>query len=155
MRGYFGIMAENSCELNGNGEKVKIENPAEHMLWQPRNDGALKQEPLWHLRVSVLKDQEGQGDAPSRRFAFKSMHHLTHAVNQLESAFSDTFELRKCGVETPDAQGGRVNDGGTVNITIEFDTETAKQGWSKFLKTLGDLEDEWQREAEHEGLSVL
>jgi hypothetical protein len=68
MRGYFGIMAENSCELNGNGEKVKIENPAKHMLWQPRNDRALKQEPLWHLRVSVLKDQEGQGDAPSRRF---------------------------------------------------------------------------------------
>lgn len=34
------------------------------------------------------------------------MHHLTHAANQLESAFSNTFELRKCGVETPDAQGG-------------------------------------------------
>jgi hypothetical protein len=67
MRGYFGIMAENSCEVNGNGEKVNIENAAKHLLWQPRSDTP-KQEPLWHLRVSVLKDQEGRGDAPSRRF---------------------------------------------------------------------------------------
>jgi hypothetical protein len=148
-------MAENSCELNGNGEKVKLENAAKHLLWQPRNDGTPKQEPLWHLQVSVLKDQEGRGDAPSRRFAFKSMHHLTHAANQLESAFSDTFELRKCGVETPDAQGGRVNDGRSENITIEFDTKTAKNGWSEFLTSLRDLEDEWEREAQHEGLSVL
>ncbi len=68
MRGYFGIMAEDSCEVNGNGDKVNIENAAKHMLWQPRNDSALKPEPLWHLRVSVLRDQEGRGDAPSRRF---------------------------------------------------------------------------------------
>jgi hypothetical protein len=61
-------MAENSCELNGNGEKVKLENAAKYLLWQPRNDGIPKQEPLWHLQVSVLKDQEGRGDAPSRRF---------------------------------------------------------------------------------------
>lgn len=67
MRGYFGIMAENSCEVNGNGERVKIENAAKHLLWQPRSDSP-KQEPMWHLRVSVLKDQEGRGDAPSRRF---------------------------------------------------------------------------------------
>jgi len=74
MRGYFGIMAENSCEINGNGEKVTIENTAKHLLWQPRNDSIPKQEPLWHLRVSVLKNQEGRGDAPSRRFVSSSSH---------------------------------------------------------------------------------
>ena len=68
MRGYYGIMAENSCELNGNGEKVKVENAAKHTLWQPHNDGNSRPEPLWHLRVSVLRDQEGRGDALSRRF---------------------------------------------------------------------------------------
>jgi hypothetical protein len=68
MKGYFGIMSDNSCELNGNGERIKIENAAKHMLWTPRNEDTPKQEPLWHLRVSVLKDQEGRGDAPSRRF---------------------------------------------------------------------------------------
>jgi hypothetical protein len=68
MRGYLGIMSDNSCELNGNGERVKIENAAKHMLWQPRNESSPKQEPLWHLRVSVLKDKEGRGDVPSRRF---------------------------------------------------------------------------------------
>jgi hypothetical protein len=68
MRGYFGMMSENSCDVNGNGERVKIDNAAKHLLWQPRNEGTPKEEPLWHLRVSVLKDQEGRGDAPSRRF---------------------------------------------------------------------------------------
>jgi hypothetical protein len=58
-------------------------------------------------------------------------------------------------VETPDAQGGRVNDGRSENITIEFDTKTAKMGWSEFLTSLRVLEDEWEREAQHEGLSVL
>ena len=83
------------------------------------------------------------------------MHHLTHAANQLESAFSQTFELRKCGVEMPDAQGGRVNDGRSENITIEFDSDTSKGGWTEFLKTLRALEDEWEREGEHDGLSLL
>ncbi len=68
MRGYIEIMSENSCDINGNGERVKIENAAKRLLWQPQNDGIPKAEPLWHLRVSVLKDQEGRGDAPSRRF---------------------------------------------------------------------------------------
>jgi len=148
-------MSDNSCERNGNGEKVSIQNTAKHILWQPRNEGTPKQEPLWHLRVSVLKDQEGRGDVPSRRFAFKSMHHLTHAANQLEAAFGDIFELRKCGVELPDAQGGRVNDGRSENITIEFDSEKSKLGWTAFLEKLGALEDEWEREGQHEGLSLL
>jgi hypothetical protein len=83
------------------------------------------------------------------------MHHLTHAANQLESAFSDTFEIRKCGVETPNDQGERVNDGRSENITIEFDSDTAKEGWAEFLGRLRALEEEWEREEQHEGLSVL
>ena len=66
MRGYFGIMTDNACQINGNGEKIRFESPAKH-LWQPRPETPVK-EPLWHLRVSVLKDQEGRADVPSRRF---------------------------------------------------------------------------------------
>jgi hypothetical protein len=68
MRGYFGIMSStdnNSVDLNGNGEKVCLEN--HHHLWEPKS-GVQTLEPLWHLRLSVLKDQEGQGDCPSRYF---------------------------------------------------------------------------------------
>ncbi|KAH8672010.1 hypothetical protein BGZ60DRAFT_374224 [Tricladium varicosporioides] len=151
MRGYFGIMSSSSsseCDLQCNGEKVDIKKQSH--LWQPKETKG-KEEPLWHLRISVLKDQEGRGDAPSRRFAFKSMHHLTHAANQLESAFATSFDMRKCGCDTPDAMGGRVNDGRCENITIEYDSETAKEGWTEFLGRLKTLEDEW----EHEGISHL
>jgi len=154
MRGYFGIMSSSdssSVELNGNGEKVHIESKTKHTLWQPKTEGLEVKEPMWHLRVSVLKDQEGRGDCPSRTFAFKSLHHLTHAANQLEGAFSATFDIRKCGLDTPDAMGGRVNDGRCENITIEFDSDTSKSGWTEFLATLKGLEDEW----DHESLSVL
>jgi hypothetical protein len=77
---------------------------------------------------------------------FKSMHHLTHAANQLEAAFRDTFDIRKCGCDTPDAMGGRVNDGRCENITIEYESETAKEGWKQFLGRLKALEDEWEHE---------
>lgn len=153
-----------SIELNGNGQKVCLEN--RHHLWEPKSPIQPQEEPLWHLRVSVLKDQEGQGDCPGRYFVcsiygtslccllcankrkqtFKSMHHLTHAANQLESAFREEFDIRKCGCDHPDAMGGRVNDGRSENITIEFETETAKEGWKQFLGRLKVLEDEWEHE---------
>jgi len=140
--------------LNGNGQKVYFES-SKHMLWQPKNTGLKVEEPLWHLRVSVLKDREGRGDCPSRRFAFKSLHHLTHAANQLEAAFGQTFDIRKCGVEVPDAMGGRINDGRSECVTIEFESDTAISTWEDFLGKLKALEDEWEREAEYDNLSVL
>jgi len=153
MRGYFGIMTDCSCAVNGNGEKIHIEE--KHCLWQPPTTEEPKPAPLWHLRVQVLKDQEVRGDAPGCIFAFKSMHHLNHAANQLEAVFRDTFDIKKCGVETPDAMGGRVNDGRTENVTIEYQSENAKEGWPDFLARLKLLEDEWDHEGHHELASVL
>lgn len=84
--------------------------------------------------------------------AFKSLHHLTHAANQLRGAFGKTFNLNTCGVETPDAMGGRVNDGRSENITIEYQSDAeGAQNWKTFLVELQRLEDEW----DHEGMSVL
>jgi len=142
------LSACSSCDLHGNGEKVQLED--KHCLWQPKNTAEVKDEPLWHLRVSVLKDQEARGDCQSRRFAFKSLHHLTHAANQLDAAFK-TFDIKKCGVESPDAMGGRVNDGRSENITIEFDSDTSPESWKTFLGRLKSLEDQW----EHECMSTL
>ncbi len=83
------------------------------------------------------------------------MHHLTHAANQLEAAFRDSFEIKKCCVETPDAMGGRVNDGRSENVTIDFDSETASESWEQFLARLKTLEDEWEHEGHQEKASVL
>jgi hypothetical protein len=80
--------------------------------------------------------------------AFKSLHHLTHATNQLEEAFGKLFELKKCGLEMGDAMGGRLNDGRTENITIEYDSDVGSSGgWKKFVEKLTMLEDEWVHEA--------
>jgi hypothetical protein len=51
-----------------------------------------------------------------------------------------------------DAMGGRMNDGRTENITIEFDSDVGGNGgWKAFLGRLKKLEDGW----DHEGMSVL
>lgn len=73
MRGYTGIMGSSdcSCDLNGNGEKVHIQHITSNCLWQPSPNGH-KEEPVWHLRVTVLKDQESRADAPGRRFVRSS-----------------------------------------------------------------------------------
>jgi len=48
--------------------------------------------------------------------------------------------------------GGRVNDGRSENITIEYESDSAGElGWKEFLHQLTILEDEW----DHEGMSVL
>lgn len=69
MRGYFAIMSSSdssSSDISGCGEEVKFDTST-HCLWQPRCTDSPK-EPLYHLRLSVLKDSEGRGDCPSRRF---------------------------------------------------------------------------------------
>lgn len=138
--------------LNGNGQPVSIPHTPKHTLWTPPASGTATPEPLWHLRVCVLKDAEGMGDCPNRRFDFKSRHHLTHASNQLEEAFGNKFEFKKCGLEMGDAMGGRVNDGRTENITIEYNSDIGGNGgWKAFLAKLKQLEDEW----DHEGVSLL
>jgi len=133
------------------GGKVFCGNAAVHSLWQPKgggHSGEVMEELLYHLRISVLKDMEERGDCPARTFAFKSLHHLTHATNQLEAAFSETCDIRKCGGEAPDAMGGRVNDGRFECMTIEFDSEAAREGWREFMARLKGLEDEWEHEGE-------
>ena len=55
--------------------------------------------------------------------------------------------IRKCGITFPDAMGGRVNDGRSEHITIDYDSEAANAiGWGEFLRRLESLEGEWTRE---------
>ncbi|PQE08375.1 hypothetical protein CJF32_00002550 [Rutstroemia sp. NJR-2017a WRK4] len=117
LRGYSDIMHsdENMVVLDGSGQKVDLPHANPHHLWEQQNQLGTKT-PVWHLRVTVLKDQEARGDCPPHIFAFPSLEQLTRAVNQIEAAFGETFDLKKCGIETPDAMGGRVNDGRMSNV---------------------------------------
>ena len=150
-------------------EKGALPRTAKPTLWQPKpTNGEVISEPVYHLRVYVLKDGEGTGDCPNRRFvslvsaclwlgehcpnliwmqSFKSLHHLTHATNRLEEAFGKSFEMNTCGLDKGDAMGGRLNDGRTENITIEYNSNVgANGGWKAFVDNLKKLEDEWDYE---------
>ncbi|KAF5874050.1 uncharacterized protein Bfra_004056 [Botrytis fragariae] len=147
MRGYSDIMNASDKELHGNGQKVDFphENMGAHTLWKQNSEGTT---PIWHLRVTVLKNSDARGDCPNRIFAFKTLEEVTRAINQVEAAFGNTFELKKCGIDSPDAMGGRVNDGRSENITIEFDSNATRESWAEFLARLKELEDEWSHATE-------
>ncbi|KAA8572213.1 hypothetical protein MFRU_060g00110 [Monilinia fructicola] len=150
MRGYSDIMntSDNpSVELHGNGQRVTLphEEVGAHTLWKQNSS---TRTPIWHLRVTVLKDGDIRGDCPNRIFSFKTLEDVTRAINQIEAAFGNTFELKKCGIDSPDAMGGRVNDGRSENITIQFDSDVAKEPWNEFLVRLRGLEDNWLHAAD-------
>ncbi len=83
------------------------------------------------------------------------MHHLTHAANRVEAAFSDTFDIKKCGCETPNGMGERVNDGRCEHITIDYDSESAKEGWKEFMARLTALENEFDFETKQDATTKL
>ncbi|KAF7879892.1 uncharacterized protein EAF02_007529 [Botrytis sinoallii] len=147
MRGYSDIMNASDKELHGNGQRVDLphENMGAHTLWKQNSE---RTTPIWHLRVTVLKNGDARGDCPNRVFAFKTLEDVTRAINQVEAAFGNTFELKKCGIDSPDAMGGRVNDGRSENITIEFDSNVTRESWAEFLARLKGLEDEWSHATE-------
>jgi len=69
---------------------------------------------------------------------------LTRAANQLEATFENVVVIGKCGINFPDAMGGRVNDGRCEHITIEYDSDAPNAiGWKEFLQKLGELERQW------------
>ncbi|KAG9246733.1 hypothetical protein BJ878DRAFT_495831 [Calycina marina] len=143
MRGYTDIMA---CAevLNGNGTKVTTEEGI-HALWQPKSPS---DEPHWYLRISVMNDHEIRGDCPNRLFLFKSQKSLTRAAEKIDTMFGDAVTIRKCGINFPNAMGGRVNDGRCEHITIDYDSNSpGAVGWQNFLSQLTELEAGWERDA--------
>jgi hypothetical protein len=61
------------------------------------------------------------------------------------------MEIRKCGADSPDAMGERVNNGTCENVTIEF-KETSDMSWKNFLARLRVLESEWEEVPETDRL---
>lgn len=67
MRGYSVIMNTSDKELHGNGQKVDFphEDIGAHTLWKQNSEGTI---PIWHLRVTALKNGDFRGDCPNRVF---------------------------------------------------------------------------------------
>lgn len=67
MRGYSDIMNTSDKELHGNGQKVDFphEDIGAHTLWKQNSEGTI---PIWHLRVTALKNGDFRGDCPNRVF---------------------------------------------------------------------------------------
>ncbi|MCJ1403551.1 hypothetical protein MMC11_006774 [Xylographa trunciseda] len=126
---------------------VNLNAATEHTasLWQ--NFSAFPQ-PVYHLRVSVLHNNEGHGDCPSRMFTFPSLSLLSTATRHIEGTFGGAFSeytISKDGVEAPDAEGGRRGDGRTEDVVISFDSQTADETWKQFLGRLHKMEGGWVR----------
>ncbi|MCJ1225533.1 hypothetical protein MMC12_002182 [Toensbergia leucococca] len=125
-----------------------------HTLWQkpPGMFGDIP-EPLYRLRLSVLNDNEGYGDCPSRMFVFKNLDNLTTATNKIDDVFGGGFseyKISKSGVEAPANEGGRLGCGRTENVTIAYDSVTADESWKEFLKRLDKVKHGWTTEVQWE-----
>lgn len=84
------------------------------------------------------------------------MHHLTHATNEIDAAFSSKYTVTKSGIEAPnsDIEGGRGLSGHCENVNVDFtsieeEDENGEckdgEGWESFLGRLRALEAEWER----------
>jgi len=146
-------------------------NAPSHHLWEPKphektngveparwsSPSPSSAQQTYRLRISVLRDGEFQGDAPSRVYSFPSLHHLTHATNALDNAFPSSvfnIQVKKAGVETPisDVDLGHGTEGHLEDVTIEY-TSTEEEDengelrdgeqWDHLLGRLRMLEDVW------------
>jgi len=124
-------------------------HPAHH-LWEPAAADN-REEPLYRLRVSVLKDKEAQGDCPSRVFTFKTLTHVIHASDQITETFGKSFSgytVKNLGMDIPEAGEQNVEDGRTQALTIEFDSVGANETWKEFLARLVAAERRWMKDFE-------
>ncbi|CAG8956056.1 hypothetical protein HYFRA_00011839 [Hymenoscyphus fraxineus] len=111
-----------------------------HQIW--RREGQIKKIPLWHLKISVLRDPYIRESCPSKSFAFISQDTLNKAACQLEAAFSDVFDIEKLE-EIPLAKGAIIDKCKPENITISLAPDKTIAGWGQFLSLLSSLEREW------------
>jgi hypothetical protein len=82
---------------------------------------------------------------------FPSLHHLTHATNELDSTFSSQespyTSIRKSGVEADNSEveKGRGMEGCVENVSIDF-VDGDGAAWKACLEKLKVLENEWAGE---------
>ncbi|CAG8974684.1 hypothetical protein HYALB_00006419 [Hymenoscyphus albidus] len=134
--------ADTTSKRRNKDISIIVELPMEecHQIW--RREGQIKKIPLWHLKISVLRDSHIRENCPSKSFAFISQDTLNKAACQLEAAFSDVFDIEKLE-EIPLAKGARIDNCKPENITISLAPDKIIAGWGQFLSLLSSLEREW------------
>ena len=83
---------------------------------------------------------------------FQSLHNLTTAIGKIDSIFGrglSEYKIDKYGVEAPEAEGGRLEDGRTESIVIHYDPQTADESWKEFLARLGGAKEGWSVEKQY------
>jgi len=136
-----------------------VEVPAgHHHLWQKHSnggEGGKEQRQIYKLRISVLRDGQAVGGVDLKTYEFPSLHHLTHATNELTTAFSASdstnITLKKCGLEAPNSEVeiGRGLEGFVENVSVEYESVGQggdSAGWAACLEKLKALDNEWTGE---------
>ncbi|MCJ1435250.1 hypothetical protein MMC27_004622 [Xylographa pallens] len=130
---------------------VNLNAATEHTASLWHNFSAFPSHPVYHLRVSVLHNNEGHGDCPSRMFTFPTLASLSTATRHIDGTFGGAFSeyaIRKDGVEAPDPEGGRRGDGRTEDVVISYDSQTADESWAEFIGRLQKMEGRWVKGVE-------
>ena len=107
-------------------------------------------EPLYRLRIEVLKDNIGAWEAPEHIFTFTSKSAATAAATH----FRDTFGSGLSAYSITDGQSNHgdgdagldVEDGRTDSLRLSYDSVTADESWKEFLVRLKGVEEGWTKE---------
>jgi len=123
-----------------------------HLWDEPTTVTSAIPEPLYRLRISVVKDSEGQDDAPSKIFAFETYNHLLDACDKFRDTFGRSelsgYKIEKSGLSEVSEGGEGIEDGRTMGLTVEYDSVAADESWGEFLSRLSGVEKPWVRDAE-------
>lgn len=140
--------------------------PYEQTLWQEaehrketywhhqKPQFAAISDPLYGLRLSVLKNGQGDRSCPMRFFVYDTLSSLREAVAAIKDTFGGAFPV--CTIQmggrleddagartTDEAVLGAVEDGRTESVVLNFDTQEADESWKEFLGQLKKLEESW------------
>ncbi|MCJ1276205.1 hypothetical protein MMC21_004010 [Puttea exsequens] len=124
-------------------------------LWQePSHQYGSIPEPLYRLRLSVLHNNQGRDDCPTRIYLYPSLSTLTAATTEIDTSFGGAFP--KCKIQhggdrtTDEALMAGVDDARTRSVVLLFDAQSADESWAEFVSRLEKLEERWTEESESE-----
>ncbi|MCJ1457495.1 hypothetical protein MMC28_007863 [Mycoblastus sanguinarius] len=115
-------------------------------------------EPLYRLRLSVLNNNQGRDDCPSRIYVYPTLETFTNAINEIYDSFGGSFP--KCKIQygnplgiaktTEEAVMAGVDDARTRSVVLLFDPQSANENWTAFMARMANLEKRWTEETDSE-----
>jgi len=140
--------------------------PYEQTLWQ---EAEHRKDPYWHhqkpqftnitnplygLRLSVLKNGQGHRDCLMKVFVYDTLPSLREAVAAIKDTLGGAFPV--CTIQMggclEDNEGARTTDEAvlffedaatTESVVLDFNAQEADETWDEFLGQLNKLEERW------------